>query len=135
MGTRADFYMGIGPDAEWLGSVAWDGYDVSEANSGIARDVRLSKTKEEFLENLKAYFAARDNVTLPEAGWPWPWEDSRTTDFAYAFVDGQIQQYYFGKSITNDGKPPVDGVFPDMKDKQNVRFDNGSGVMFIVGAK
>jgi hypothetical protein len=26
MGTRADFYVGRGPDAEWLGSVAMDGY-------------------------------------------------------------------------------------------------------------
>jgi hypothetical protein len=26
MGTRADFYVGRGKDAEWLGSVAFDGY-------------------------------------------------------------------------------------------------------------
>jgi hypothetical protein len=26
MGTRADFYIGRGTEAEWLGSVAWDGY-------------------------------------------------------------------------------------------------------------
>ena len=25
MGTRADFYVGRGESAEWLGSVAWDG--------------------------------------------------------------------------------------------------------------
>ncbi len=25
MGTRADFYVGLGEQAEWLGSVAWDG--------------------------------------------------------------------------------------------------------------
>ena len=27
MGTRADFYIGSGKDAEWLGSVAFDGYE------------------------------------------------------------------------------------------------------------
>lgn len=26
MGTRADFYVGKGPNAEWLGSTAMDGY-------------------------------------------------------------------------------------------------------------
>ena len=26
MGTRADLYIGRGTDAEWIGSVAWDGY-------------------------------------------------------------------------------------------------------------
>jgi hypothetical protein len=26
MGTRADFYVGRGGQAEWLGSIAWDGY-------------------------------------------------------------------------------------------------------------
>lgn len=26
MGTRADFYVGRGESAEWLGSIAWDGY-------------------------------------------------------------------------------------------------------------
>ena len=26
MGTRADFYIGRGAEAEWLGSIAWDGY-------------------------------------------------------------------------------------------------------------
>lgn len=25
MGTRADFYVGRGEQAEWLGSIAWDG--------------------------------------------------------------------------------------------------------------
>jgi hypothetical protein len=25
MGTRADFYVGRGETAEWLGSIAWDG--------------------------------------------------------------------------------------------------------------
>jgi hypothetical protein len=31
MGTRADFYVGRGPEAEWLGSVAYDGDTGSNA--------------------------------------------------------------------------------------------------------
>ena len=56
MGTRADFYLGEGSAAEWLGSVAWDGYDVTEADDGLAHTLRLSPTKEEFLTNLKALY-------------------------------------------------------------------------------
>jgi hypothetical protein len=30
MGTRADFYVGRGESAEWLGSIAYDGYPEGE---------------------------------------------------------------------------------------------------------
>ena len=37
MGSRADFYIGEGTEAEWLGSVAWDGYEWDkEKGSAIA---------------------------------------------------------------------------------------------------
>lgn len=26
MSTRADFYVGRGAEAEWIGSISWDGY-------------------------------------------------------------------------------------------------------------
>lgn len=44
MGTRADFYIGRGPDAEWLGSVAWDGYEWDAEDS----DLMTAKTADEF---------------------------------------------------------------------------------------
>ena len=46
MGTRADFYMGTGTGAEWLGSVALDGYQ--DGPSGIPqRYPRLPAAKTE----------------------------------------------------------------------------------------
>jgi hypothetical protein len=83
MGTRADFFVGIGPTAEWIGSVSYDGWsDTSGAGVGP-----LSSTSE------AAFRAAVEHVlstwhppvTRPEEGWPWPWEDFRTTDYAYAW--------------------------------------------------
>jgi len=36
MGTRADFYVGMGKDAEWLGSVAWDGYEWADRRLALS---------------------------------------------------------------------------------------------------
>jgi hypothetical protein len=83
MGTRADFFVGIGPTAEWIGSVSYNGW--SDMNGAGVEP--LSSTSE------AAFRAAVEHVlstwhppvTRPEEGWPWPWEDFRTTDYAYAW--------------------------------------------------
>lgn len=41
MGTRADFYVGRGTEAEWIGSIALDGYPDGIPDDGLV--VRLSK--------------------------------------------------------------------------------------------
>lgn len=188
MGTRADFYIGRGENAEWIGSIAWDGYP-----DGIDGAVRTAKTEEDFRQAVMKFFADRDDVTLPAAGWPWPWEDSRTTDYAYAFDGGQVYYSGFGHEWTesmydareleydhDEGKwascyrgddyldlskiPHPEGmkpkntyeglfdletkqyvrvrefrkeksaVFPNMKDKQNVKFGGpGSGLIVLGG--
>jgi hypothetical protein len=67
MGTRADFYVGVGPEAEWLGSIAWDGYAGAEnPNCGLMR----AKTEEEFRKEVDGIRASRDDFTAPEDGWP-----------------------------------------------------------------
>ena len=85
MGTRADFYVGRGPNAEWLGSIGWDGFPYS-----IDEGVMRSSSEDEYRKRLLAWLKARDDSTFPEQGWPWPWEDSRSTDYAYAFDDGRV---------------------------------------------
>lgn len=108
MGTRADFYVGRGPQAVWLGSTAWDGYPdgitpkgEKKVIEGIGtidtqgvwpggRSVLHAETEAEFRELLEVYFAGRNDVTRPDRGWPWPWRDSHLTDYAYAFDDGQV---------------------------------------------
>ena len=56
MGTRADFYIGRGQDAEWLGSVAWDGYEWEADDS----DLMQAKTADEFRAAVAAIEAERD---------------------------------------------------------------------------
>jgi hypothetical protein len=132
MGTRADFYVGRGKDAEWLGSIAWDGYS-------IPKDVSVAKTETEYRQAIKDFFAERDDVTLPENGWPWPWKTSNTTDFAYAFDGGNVYASCFGSKwaecpVSDDhewdeGEP---AIFPDMSERKNVQMNAKKGGVFVI---
>ena len=85
MGTRADFYVGIGENAEWLGSVGYDGYP-----DGIDKSIFRYKTEKTYRKNVRKFLESEDHGTVPENGWPWPWQDSHLTDYSYAFVDGKV---------------------------------------------
>jgi hypothetical protein len=143
MGTRADFYLGRGEDMRWVGSVAWDGYPSGIAQYGFLR----AKTEEQFLEGIAAMAAERDDFTSPEMGWPWPWADSFTTDYAYAFDDGRVcvsretedhsdwvDAAYF--ALTSPSEEEISLMrsygplrYPDMTDVQNVDFGSRSGLI------
>lgn len=135
MGTRADFYS---EDMTWLGSIAWDGYP-----AGIDLDLLRSTSDAVYRANVERFLASRDDSTLPERGWPWPWDDSRTTDYAYALRDGAVHASSYGHAwfrvdpeaalcgeIDTDDGPKLT-CFPDMSAQKNVRFDGGSGVMIL----
>lgn len=96
MGTRADFYVGRGEQAEWLGSIAYDGYP-----DGIDKLVLEAKTEDEFRAAVAAFLARETSATLPEMGWPWPWDNSKTTDYSYAFDDGRVWACGFGYRWTD----------------------------------
>jgi hypothetical protein len=92
MGTRADFYVGTGPTAEWIGSISYDGYP-----EGAPADVIKATTEVRFRREVERLLADPQILsTRPSEGWPWPWTDSRTTDYAYAFRDGEVVLSAFG---------------------------------------
>ena len=137
MGTRADFYMGRGPDAQWLGSIAWDGYP-----QGISKGVLSAVQPQQFRQEVEEFLKSRRDATWPHQGWPWPWKDSQTTDYAYAFDGGKVHGASFGHCWWDASKPEPedqpDGktcAFPDMTDRNNVTFGERSGVMIIEGGK
>lgn len=114
MGTRADFYIGSGLTAEWLGSVAWDGYEWAENK---ASDLMKATTEQEFRDAVAAIAAERgaEDWTSPEMGWPWPWKTSATTDYAYCFENGSVCVYYLGAKYTGkEVKSSFDAEWPDM---------------------
>lgn len=137
MGTRADFYVGRGPSAEWLGSIAWDGHP----------ETRLpqldSSSEAAYRASVEAILAKEDHATRPADGWPWPWEDSRMTDYAYAFDAGEVWMSCFGyawrsgadalnereEGEEDEARPGAS--FPNMKDRQNVTFGTRSGILIL----
>lgn len=136
MGTRADFYVGRGLEAEWLGSIAYDGYP--DGRPSEPPDPVITATSEaEYRQRVADLLKRCTASTTPDRGWPWPWEDSRTTDYAYAF-DAGIWASNFGGPWFDAAYPEPDredrtkvAVFPDMKARQKVTMGPRSGL--IVG--
>lgn len=131
MGTRADFYIGTGPAAEWLGSIAFDGHrvdEMTEAASFRNMDsmecwaIKSAKSDDAFRGAVVRLLALNDDATTPDQGWPWPWLDSHTTDYAYAFVAGECKTFIFGNGAE----------WPNMKDRQNVTYGERSGTITLV---
>ena len=135
MGTRADFYVGRGEKAEWLGSVAWDGYP-----DGMPDSIKNATEETGFRSVVATFLDGRDDATKPQDGWPWPWDTSHTTDYAYALDGGKVHASSFGSAWFDPlGAEPEEesgdksAVFPNMKDRKNVTFGRRSGMMVFIG--
>ena len=111
MGTRADFYVGKGKDAEWLGSIAYGAYPGNELVL-----VTTCITEPAYRDAVRALLARREDATTPEMGWPWPWDNSQGTDYAYCFNGSRVEVFCLGRfcdsSITKTEAPKAE--FPDM---------------------
>lgn len=139
MGTRADFYIGIDPRGmDWLGSIAWDGYPVESNGNGMdfSDPARYVTTIQER--------AQEKGWTAPEDGWPWPWEDSVGTDYAYTLYGGEVWFTRFGgdwfrfadREALEHGYDyhayqHIPARFPDMRDRQRVTWGPRSGLLVI----
>jgi hypothetical protein len=143
MGTRADFYLGKNKDAQWLGSIAWDGY-----RDGIPDAILLSQHETDFRLHVKDFIASRDDGTKPEMGWPWPWETSETTDCSYWFFDDQVwEEHQDHYCPVTDSYPETDKAYesrakgreridyPDMSKLKNVTLGPRSGVIVMTTIK
>lgn len=110
---------------EWLGSVAMDGYQWDEVPDN---PIRRAQTVDQFRNAVADELARISHSTLPSDGWPWPWTDSRTTDYAYVFDVSGLRVFVFGREGETEEK--WDG-FPDMRDVQNVQYGHKSGVLIL----
>lgn len=129
MGTRADFYVGVGKTAEWIGSIAWDGYP----DGPHAAKVLPAKSEDEFRQSVADLIKAEDGTT-PAEGWPWPWDDSCTTDYAYCFDDDKIRVFCFGRECSGaefEIRADDKSDFPNMADVKNVQLGTRGGIIMI----
>lgn len=105
MGPRADFYLGKGRRAQWLGSIGFSGQP-----EDIPRNILTARTKKQFEgavgQLLDDYRRQHLNMATPKMGWPWPWEISHLTDYAYAFCSGQVVASNFGHRWFDPKNPP-----------------------------
>jgi hypothetical protein len=124
MGTRADFYIGKGKDAEWIGSIAWDGY-----RDGIDNQILHCQSPEAFRHAVESFLKERDDGIFPKDGWPWPWKDSGTTDCSYWFFDGQVWDEYDGRYVPISRAYPEDdeGIDTFADDCEAIDFPDLSG--------
>lgn len=144
MGTRVDFYVGRGESAEWLGSYPFDGYPYGVFSDSDEMFVEPPVTEGEWRQWVARFLAAGgDRSTTPDLGWPWPWENSQTTDYAYAWDDGAIYGSCFGHrwfrvdptaerwGEDDDDRSDKSAVFPDMTDRKATTLGPRSGVIVL----
>jgi len=142
MGTRVDFYVGRGENAEWLGSYGYDGYpegvfgDDPSVLSGQATEVEWRAWVAHFIEEREG---------IKPNTWPWPWETSATTDYAYAWDNHNIYGSNFGhpwfglhRDLPDLGQLDDEEhdrgprpVWPDMAHRMKVELGPASGVMVL----
>jgi len=137
MGTRADFWVqrlsGQMAISDWIGSIAWDGdlhgveHPDAEGTPGF-RDI----TSVHLFRQAVQKFAMRDDFTHPKDGWPWPWQNSWMTDYAYVFnePENRIDIYNYGYFRAYGIGEKV-AVFPDMKSVQRITMGPRSGLIVL----
>ena len=124
MGTKADFYVGRGPDAEWIGSIAMDSWPdghVASPKFGVILD---ATDESSFRERVARLIAGVSHGTPPSKGWPWSWDDSLETDYAYAFEDGKVLASCFGRGWFDPHRIRTDEEVEQANKAGKVAFPN-----------
>jgi len=97
MGSKADFYIGTGQDAKWIGAVEQDGYpDAIPAGILIqVNEIMFEELVVDFLQSKRP----RSFISSEGDKWPWLWADSSLTDYTYMFFNSKVHMGFFGKAM------------------------------------
>ena len=105
--TKADFYVGTGKRAEWIGSLCNDG-----SVYYIPMDILIQVNKTMFEEMVLEFLSLKEGI-IPDNGdeWPHPWTDSRVTDYVYMFDTNKekVVMYQSGTELLLDPVKIVQG--------------------------
>jgi hypothetical protein len=95
--AKADFYLGRGPGAQWLGSVVDYGSPADVASENLFREARGNYTEDSYLERVRQIMLdANQDAHWPRSPWAtqrtWPHEHatSADTDYAYAYTKNAV---------------------------------------------
>lgn len=127
--TNADFYLGIGKYARYLGSIPHDGdiatlddeydlfgFDISESPHELRGERPLRYTETDYLAKV-------DNIIATGGGTrEWPhraYPDSRGTRYAYAWNNGTITVWVYGRQImlSYPNLSRSEAVFPTLNER------------------
>ncbi len=86
---KADFYVGMGSNADWIGSVEKCG-EVWALDTTILIQVNKTMYEELVIEYIKFY---KGIVANHVCQWPWEWTDSRMTNYSYIFIPEHEKVY------------------------------------------
>lgn len=96
--TKGDFYIGTGFDARWIGSINHDAQPQL-----IPCEILIQINPIAFEEKVLDFLEKDCRSSIAQRGdeWPWPWADSRFTDFSYMFdlIQGRILASEFGREL------------------------------------
>ena len=101
--TAADFYLGRGPSARWIGSLRPQADPAELAVTPPGRILLAATASPDYaraVEDLLALPAVIQNGggSRPADGWPWSWPDSSLTGWCYAFDTAGVWISYFGRA-------------------------------------
>jgi hypothetical protein len=145
MGTRADFYVGRGASAQWVGSVAWSGTPEGICAKG-GQPIFDATTEQAFRSAVQRHLQSRTDGTLPEYGWPWPWDSSSNTDYVFAFDGNEVLatrpmatkrtgicRWFNARALRAPRRIPEQTVFPDISSVSCLATDERSGLGLAIG--
>lgn len=114
MGTRADFWLGRGADAEWLGSIQYDGRP-----KGLSAPLLLACDEEEYRAAVADLLAHREDALHPgsAAAPKWSRQRARTIDYSYTFHNAVLWACRNGSPWFDPVRPePEYGAHPTWQD-------------------
>ncbi|HEY4024270.1 MAG TPA: hypothetical protein VGM75_36680 [Pseudonocardiaceae bacterium] len=107
MGTRSDFYVGTGTDAEWIGSLQFGCHPdalLKDWYGHAALTARTHNAYREAVDQLLFTWAVNGLGAAHRAryGWPWPWNTSHCNDWVLTFADSIEDSADGGKPADTD---------------------------------
>jgi len=90
MGSRADFYIGMN-NPKWIGSISRNGHPWNiPCRLLIQNNIVM-------YEEIVIDFLANNNGFIKSIGnsWPWPWENSKLTNYSYFFKRSHNMVYAY----------------------------------------